>query len=563
MLALLCAITVGIVPPEQAFTGFSDDIVIIVATALLVSAAVARSGITERLMAPLAPHLGTVGRQVVVLVAVVTVLSAFMKNVGALAILMPIVFQQARRAGTPASPVLMPLSFGSLLGGLLTLIGTSPNVIVSRMREELLGQPFTMFDFMPVGAGIALAGVTFLAFGYRLLPGGRKGGSAAEAAFRIENYTTEAALAEASPMVGKTVGDLEELGDGEVTVTAIIRENFRRYAPSSHWILYPDDVLILQGEQAALERVVARAKLQLATKDVRAEATGGAEIGAVEAVIGAESPLVGRTAAQLGLRAQYQVNMVAVSRSGARLRQRLRATRFRAGDVIVLQGDLEALPDTLAQLGCLPLASRGVSLGTGRNVWLPAVVLVGAMLLVSLQFVPVSVGFFGAAVLLLVSRVLTLREAYAVIEWPILILLGALIPVSEALHATGATDLIAGWLAAAAGLVPPVGALALILLVAMAVTPFLNNAATVLMMAPIAAGLATNLGLIPDPFLMAVAVGAACDFLTPIGHQCNTLVMGPGGYRFGDYWRQGLPLSAIVLLVGVPLIALVWPMAAP
>jgi di/tricarboxylate transporter len=431
------------------------------------------------------------------------------------------------------------------------------------MREELLGQPFTMFDFMPVGAGIALAGVTFLAFGYRLLPGGRKGGSAAEAAFRIENYTTEAALAEASPMVGKTVGDLEELRDGEVTVTAIIRENFRRYAPSSHWILYPDDVLILQGEQAALERVVARAKLQLATKDDRAEATGGAEIGAVEAVIGAESPLVGRTAAQLGLRAQYQVNVVAVSRSGARLRQRLRATRFRAGDVIVLQGDLEALPDTLAQLGCLPLASRGVSLGTGRNVWLPAVVLVGAMLLVSLQFVPVSVGFFGAAVLLLVSRVLTLREAYAVIEWPILILLGALIPVSEALHATGATDLIAGWLAAAAGLVPPVGALALILLVAMAVTPFLNNAATVLMMAPIAAGLATNLGLNPDPFLMAVAVGAACDFLTPIGHQCNMLVMGPGGYRFGDYWRLGLPLSASVLLVGVPLIALVWPMAAP
>ena len=372
MLALLCAVAVGIVPADQAFTGFGDDIVIIVATALLVSAAVARSGITERLMAPVAPHLSTVGRQVVVLVGVVTILSAFVKNVGALAILMPIVFQQARRAGTPASAVLMPLAFGSLLGGLMTLIGTSPNVIVSRMREELLGEPFTMFDFLPVGAGIALAGVTFLAFGYRLLPGGRKGSGPAEAAFRIEDYTTEAALPAGSPMAGKTVADLEAMGDGEVTVTAIIREHFRRYAPSAHWMLYPDDVLILQGEQAALERVIARAKLKLATKEVAAAPVAGSEIGAVEAVIGAESPLVGRTAAQLALRARYQVNVVAVSRSGARLTQRLRAMRFRAGDVIVLQGDLDALPDTLAELGCLPLASRGVSLGTGRNVWLPA-----------------------------------------------------------------------------------------------------------------------------------------------------------------------------------------------
>jgi di/tricarboxylate transporter len=561
MLALLSAVATGIVPPDRAFRGFGDDIVIIVATALLVSAAVARSGITERLMAPLAPHLTTVRRQVVVLVGAVIVLSAFVKNVGALAILMPIVFQQARRAGTPASAVLMPLAFGSLLGGLMTLIGTSPNVIVSRMRAELLGEPFRMFDFMPVGAGIALAGITFLAFGYRLLPGGRKGSSTAEASFRIEDYSTEATLPATSPLAGKTVAELEALAEGEVTVTTIIREQFRRYAPASHWVLYPEDVLILQGEQAALERVVARAKLQLATKEVAAT-DFGAEVGAVEAVIGAESPLVGRTAAQLSLRARYQVNVVAVRRSGARMTQRLRATRFQAGDVIVLQGDLEALPDTLAQLGCLPLASRNVSLGTGRNLWLPAAVLAIAMLMVSLQLVPVSVGFFGAAVILLLSRVLSLREAYTVVEWPLLILLGALIPISEALHTTGGTDLIAGWLAVAAGLVPPIGSLALIMVVAMGVTPFLNNAATVLMMAPIAAGLAANLKLNPDPFLMAVAVGAACDFLTPIGHQCNTLVMGPGGYRFGDYWRLGLPLSLIVVAVGVPLIAIVWPLRA-
>ena len=561
MLVLLTAVTVGIVPPDRAFSGFSNDIVVIVASALLVSAAVARSGITERLMAPVAPHLTTVGRQVVVLVGAVTLLSAFVKNVGALAILMPIAFQVARRAGTQPSALLMPLAFGSLLGGLMTLIGTSPNVIVSRMRAELLGQPFHMFDFMPVGVGIALAGVAFLAFGHRLLPGGRKGSASAEAAFSIEGYTTEATLPEDSPLAGKTVAELEAMADGEVTLTTIIRETFRRYVPASHWILYPDDVLILQGDSEALERLVARAKLRLAAHRAEPAVGADAEVGVIEAVVTADSPLVDRTAAQLSLRGRYQVNVVAVSRSGERITQRLRAVRFRAGDVVVLQGDLNVLADTLAELRCLPLASRRMSLGHGRNLWLPAAVLVAAMLLVALQLVPVAVAFFGAAVLLLLLRVLTLREAYEVVEWPILILLGSLIPVSEALHTTGGTELIAGWLGVAAGALPPIGSLALILVVAMAVTPFLNNAATVLMMAPIAASLAANLELSPDPFLMAVAVGAGCDFLTPIGHQCNTLVMGPGGYRFGDYWRLGLPLSPIVVAVGAPLIALVWPLS--
>jgi di/tricarboxylate transporter len=560
MLALLASVAAGIVPPKQAFSGFSDDIVVIVATALLVSAAVARSGIAERLIAPLAPHLTTVGRQVLVLVGMVALLSAFVKNVGALAILMPIAFQLAKRAGTSPSALLMPMAFGSLLGGLMTLIGTSPNVIVSRMRGELLGEPFRMFDFLPVGAGLALAGVAFLAVGYRLLPAGRKGSASIEAAFNIEAYTTEANLPEGSPVAGKTVAQLEDLGEGDVSVTTVIRERFRRYAPASHWTLHPGDVLILQGEPAALERLVARAKLDLATEDVAPEATATDDVGVMEAVVTGDSPLIGRSAAKLGLRGRYQVNVVAVSRSGEQLTQRLRSVKFRAGDVIAFQGDLNTLPDMLGELRCLPLAARGMSLGRGRNAYLPVAVLAAAMASVALQLVPVAIAFFGASVVLLLLRVLSLREAYEVVEWPILILLGALIPVSEAVRTTGGTELIAGWLSVAADLLPPLGALALIVVAAMAVTPFLNNAATVLMMAPIAASLASKLQLNPDPFLMAVAVGAACDFLTPIGHQCNTLVMGPGGYRFGDYWRLGLPLSLIVVLLGVPLIALVWPL---
>jgi di/tricarboxylate transporter len=364
-------------------------------------------------------------------------------------------------------------------------------------------------------------------------------------------------------MVGKTVAALEEAAEGEVAVTAIIREKFRRYTPASHWTLHQDDVLLLQGESSALERTVAQAKLVLpgagADKGSKREPVATDNIGVIEAVVTADSAMVDRTAAQLRMRERYGLNLLAVSRSGERISHRLRSVRFRSGDVVVLQGDVNRLNESLGELHCLPLAEREIGLGRRRTL-LPIAILLVTVGLVAFDLVPVAIAFFGAAVLLLAFRVLTLREAYDIVEWPILILLGALIPVSDAIRTTGGTDLIAGWLSVAAEALPPLGALALILIAAMAVTPFLNNAATVLVMAPIAASLAKKLGHAPDPFLMAVAIGAACDFLTPIGHQCNTLVMGPGGYRFGDYWRLGLPLSIIVVVVGVPLIALFWPL---
>jgi di/tricarboxylate transporter len=272
----------------------------------------------------------------------------------------------------------------------------------------------------------------------------------------------------------------------------------------------------------------------------------------------ADSTLIGVTPAQINLRDRFQVYLLAISRSGERITQRLRSVRFQAGDVVVLQGRFEVLPDSLKDLGILPLAERELSLGRGRKRWIPVLILAAAMIAVAFKLLPIAIAFFGASLALLLTRSLSLREAYEAIEWPILILLGALIPVSEAVRTTGATDLIAGWLSVGAGALPAAGALTLIMVAAMAVTPFLNNAATVLMMAPIAASLANNLGLNPDPFLMAVAVGAACDFLTPFGHQCNTLVMGPGGYRFSDYWKLGLPLSILVVIVGIPAIAMVW-----
>jgi di/tricarboxylate transporter len=563
LLALLASVACGIVPATEAFRGFSNDIVIIVGSALVVSAAIGRSGLVETLMKPFVPRMMTSAMQVAVLASAVTALSAFMKNIGALAIFIPIALQVARRTKKPPSRVLMPLAFGSLLGGLITLIGTSPNIIVSRMRETITGEPFRMFDFAPVGICLAVAGVAFLTVGWRLLPRIKKGaGATPETRFSIEYYITEVRVPADSPCVGKSVRELEALGDGGVTVAAIIREGYRRYIPAGYWPLFEGDILVLEADTHALSRLVDDAQLELFHgKRLEADDVPQEDLAVIEAVVTANSIMIGNTVEQLALRERYGLNLLAISRSGSRIAQRLRRVRFHEGDLLVMQGRAERINDKLAALGCLPLAERNVPLGRPRNLYLPAAILGAAMVLVTTGMVSVPIGFFGAAVAVLALQLLTLKEAYEAIEWPVLILLGALIPVSEALQATGATGLVAGWLSAAAQPLPPLGALGLMLVAAMALTPFLNNAATVLVMAPIAAGMAGELALSPDPFLMAVAIGAGCDFLTPIGHQCNTLVMGPGGYRFGDYWRLGLPLSVMVALLGALLISIFWPLA--
>jgi di/tricarboxylate transporter len=466
----------------------------------------------------------------------------------------------ARNSGTAPSKFLMPLSFGSLLGGLMTQIGTSPNIIVSRLRHDMTGHAFTMFDFTPVGAILSVVGLIFLVFGYRLLPARRRETGGMDAALDIKNYTTEAEVTTNSVVCGKTVAELQRFADGAAMVTAILRDSSKRSKPLPDALLQANDILLLEGEPQALDNMVTRGKLKLTSEHRQPVATEPhAEVEAIEAVIGENSPLIGLSAQRMALFERFGVNLLAVSRTGQRFNDRLGNITLQLGDVVVLQGNLNNLPDRLQELRCLPLAARTIRLGKIRRAVLPLLILVTAMLLTAFSIVPVAVAFFGAAVLMVLTRALPLREAYHNIEWPILIMLGALIPVSDALRATGTTDLIATWLSHLAAQLPSYGALGLILIVAMAVTPFLNNAATVLVMAPIAASFATALHYKPDAFLMAVAIGAGCDFLTPIGHQCNTLVMGPGGYRFGDYWRLGLPLSLLVVLIGVPALLLIWP----
>jgi di/tricarboxylate transporter len=564
MVALLSAVLIGIVPADKAFSGFSDDIIAIIASALVVSAAVARSGIVERALKPIAPYLTTKSIQVVVLAGAVAALSGFVKNIGALAMLMPVAFALARKNETSPSVYLMPMAFGSLLGGIVTLVGTSPNILVSRVRQEITGEPFSMFDFTPVGLVLALAGIAFLAVGWRLLPSNRKGAASIEAAFNLEGYTTEAVVQPKTDTVGMTVGQFEKLSGQDVEVLMLVRKGGRRYAPTEKTELRAGDVLLLEGEPEALERIVADAKLKLATASSRKSKkevdTPADDLGVMEAVVTQDSVLAGSNAQQSKLYHKHHVTLLAVSRAGARIRTQLRSVRLRPGDVVVLRGNLTEMPEALGELGLLPLAERTVSLGSTRRSIMPILVLAVAMLLVALGYLPIAIAFFGTAVVLLLIRSITLKEAYGAVEWPILILIGALIPVSDALRSTGGTELIAALLSQAGDYLNGYTALLLIMAAAMAVTPFLNNAATVLVMGPIAAAFAAKLGYRIEPFLMAVAIGAACDFLTPIGHQCNTLVMGPGGYRFGDYWRLGAPLSLLVLIVGVPLIAFFWPL---
>ncbi|QQR40486.1 SLC13 family permease [Devosia rhizoryzae] len=556
--ALLIALLVGIVPPDAAFSGFSNDIVIIVGSALVVSAAVARSGIMEVAIRRFAPNLSGPRAQLILLVAIVTVLSAFVKNIGALAIMMPIAFQMARRSGVSPSMFLMPMAFGSLLGGLMTQIGTSPNIIVSSVREELTGTPFTMFDFTPVGAILAAIGIVFLALFYWLLPKREREDTGMERAIEIKNYTTEARVLEDSPAVGLTVHDLHVAADNSAMVTGIVGPNGNRRTPLPDATIKAGDILIVEGAPEALDKMVSQTGLSFSER--RGEAAKDvANTGVIEAIVGENSALIGATAQELTLFDTTGLNLLAVSRRGERFTSRLGEIRFRNGDVILLQGHLQRLPELLRQWDCLPLVERGLKLGSVRNGLVPLLILLAAMAATAFGIVPVAPAFFAAAALMVISGALPLRDVYNQIDAPILIMLACLIPVSESLQATGATDLIADWLTVTAQALPGWAALALIMVAAMAVTPFLNNAATVLVMAPIAAVFATGLGYSPEAFLMAVAIGAGCDFLTPIGHQCNTLVMVPGGYKFGDYWRLGLPLSILVVIVAVPALMIVWP----
>lgn len=564
LLALLVLAITGIVPASEAYRGFGHPAVVTVAAVLILSRALQNSGVVDVIAncyarVPSIPLL-----RVVSLSGISAFFSAFMNNVGAVSLLMPVAIRVANRSRQLPSRYLMPLAFASLLGGLTTLVGTPPNIIISNFRKEEAGEAFKMFDFAPVGIGVAAVGILFIALvGWRLIPS-RKAPLALGDTLHIEDYMTEVRVPEGSRFVGKLVRDLENLAEEDVAIIGMLRRGVVYSAPSSYEVIDADDVFIVEADPEDLRSFVDSSGCILeGPRDMREDfnrTLGSDEVTVVEAIVGPDSAASGWSARSLHLHATYGVNLLGVSRKGTRLARRLGRIAFRAGDVLLLQGKTELVQAALPRLGLLPLAERELRIGQRRQLFVPLAVFVGAVLLAAFDVLPVQLSFMSAVAVLLLTRFLSLQAAYQAIEWPVIILLGAMIPVGEALDTTGGAARIAMVIAELGNSLPAWGTLGIVLVTTMLLSAVINNAAAVILMAPIGIGVAATLGANSDPFLMAVAIGASSAFLTPIGHQSNTIVMGPAGYQFGDYLRLGLPLAVVIVAIAIPLITWAWPM---
>ncbi len=556
---LLVAFFLNLVPLEEAYLGFSHPAVITVAAVLVVSKGLMNAGVVDYIARRLLKVGDNIMLQMALLLIAVSLSSAFMNNIGALALMMPVAIKMARRNNKSPSIFLMPLAFGSLLGGMITLVGTPPNIIISTFRADYVGEAFGMFDFAPVGGAVALAGIIFiLLLGWRLLPE-RKGGKSSEDLFEINDYITELIIPEDSGHIGKTIRELENVIEGELKIVSLIRENKNYPAPSLRREIEANDKIIVEAAAEEIQEFLDITELKLSEVEKLSRediSTDNVEI--AEAVVMSNSFLIGRTAKSLRIRSRYGINLLGVAREGVRISRSPDSVKFIVGDILLLQGDANTLSDILSQWGCLPLAGRGLSLGKERRLLLGLSVFFVALIITALGIVPVQISFVAAAVLMVALNFISVKDVYNNIDWSIIILLGSIIPVSNALETTGSAQLIAEMVLRLGDKIPIWASILIVLVLSMTLSDIVNNAAAVLIMAPIAMQIAIGLGVSPDAFLMSVAVGASCSFLTPIGHQSNTLVMGPGGYKFGDYWRMGLPLELIVVAIAVPVIMLVW-----
>ena len=561
MIALLAVVLGGVVPVANAFSGFAHPAVITVAAVLVISRALQNGGVIDVIIRLLSPLHGRPGPQIAAQTTLTAALSGVMNNVGALAMLIPVATRNAWRDGYSPARSLMPLAFGSLLGGMVTLIGTPPNIIIATFREETVGERFGMFDFAPVGGAVAIAGLAFVVLvGWRLIPKERLETASGRKGFDIGTYLLEAVVPEKSDAVGRTIDELES-DNVDARILGIIRNEQKRLIPTAGERVQSGDTLILQGETEALEKIMHSSRLVLredhetSEKDIKSD-----DVDIIEVIVKPGSPVAGRSPKQLRLRTLYRVSLLGVARHGRRPDVRLRDVRFQPGDVLLLQGVRKHLDDACRELECVPLAERELGFARPRRLVISVLTFAASIAAIMTGLIPIHIAFVLAVVILVLLDTIRLDEVYASIDWPIIVLLGAMLPVGEALETTGGTTLVANGILSMSDGLSPAWVLALLLVATMMLSDVINNNVTVVLMAPIALTLAERLAVDPDAFLMAVAIGASCAFLTPIGHQSNALVLAPGGYRFGDYWRMGLPLEIIITLVAVPMLLHVWPL---
>lgn len=559
--ALMFVVFMGVIPQNEAFAGFGHPAVITIAAGLVVSHGLNNAGVGR----VLARTVGQVGKNPTALIATLTlttaICSAFMNNVAAVALILPVGVRLARKYELSPSIILMPLAFGSLLGGLTTLM-TPPNIIVATYRDTIGRGAFAMFDFTPVGIVVMLLGVAFIALiGWRLIPVRDEQGQHGDF-FQIADYVTEIRITPQSKLVDKSISEMTSIIDVQLLIITLVRGDQRIQNPDINERFQAGDRLIIQIEPDDLKELVDSMKVELEGTEHTQEALAGTgDISLIEAVVRPDSPIIGRTVQELNLRWRYRVNLIAVARQGERIRSgRLINIQFQAGDVLLLQGRSAALPHTLRRLGCLPLAERELFIDKPRRLAASLSLFGVAIALAALSIVEIQVAMICTVLGMILMHLISLKEVYEAIDWPIVILLGAMIPIGAALETTGGAQQIADIMLSLGGNLPPAVTLLVLMIISMILSDVVNNAATAVLMAPIAVNLANGFNVSPDPFLMGVAVSTACAFLTPIGHQANTLVMGPGGYRFGDYWRMGLPLMILVLLSSLVMILIVWPM---
>lgn len=559
--ALFTASLFGLVPQTELFSGFGNPATITVVLVLIVSYGLTKSGALEFITQIIEPVSSNPYLHMATLTFLAAFLSMFMNNVGALALLMPIAIQSTIKAGRSPATVLMPLSFGSILGGLVTLIGTPPNILIANYRQQVTGEAFTMFDFAPVGGGIAVCGILFmLLIGWKLVKVRKQ--SAGLELFNVEKYLFELKVTEETTLLGKTVGELKDLlNEQKMDLLSMVHKREKMPVIYRRHILSTNDLLMLQGSHEDIDKFATVYNFQLlSAENARNEILHSEDSQVIEIVITPNSPIVGRTPAQIRFNRKYGINLLAASRSGTSQHNRLRDFQFKIGDVLLLHGEEYELKEAIAKLDCYPLAPRDLDFGHSAKAMPALITFMLAILAAATGLISIQLALGMATVVMALTNIVPVREFYAGVDWPVVILLGAMIPLGSALETTGTTTLLVNGILAFGGDLPPVMLLGMLLIITMTVSDVLNNAATAILMAPIAYNIAVSLQLNPDTFLMAIAVGASCAFLTPIGHQNNALIMGPGGYKFGDYWRMGLPLEIVIVAVALPLLLLFWPL---
>lgn len=562
MIALMLATALGVVPFSQVYAGLGNPAVITVACVMIISNAISRTGLLDSFVQKISRITKNSQLHIAFLTIITGVLSAFMNNVGALALMMPIAIQTFLKNEESPSKILMPLAFASGLGGLTTIIGTPPNLLVSAYRQEYTGHPFAMFDFAYLGAPVALICLIFIIFiGWRLMPTDRKSSKRPEDLYQVHEYITEIKIPEKSPVVGNTVAQLESLTEGDFIIIGLIRNKKKKLILQRNQKLRAEDILIVEASTEDLQALVHAGKLQLVGDEkFSADILKSDDVSLIEAVVPQSSQLDGRSTLELRLRSRFHINLLAIARQDKPFKQRLNKARLKAGDVVLLQGATDLLRENAIQLGLMPLVERDIRVSRNPRTYLPLWIFFVAILIAAFQIVPIQIAFSGAVLFMILFKSIPARMIYNSIEWPIIILLAAMIPLGTALQTSGGTRLISHYFILLSAHASPMVILGSLLFVTMTLSDFMNNAATTVVMAPIAVSIAQALKLHIDPFLMAVAVGASCSFLTPVGHQNNTLVMGPGGYRFSDYIRLGLPIEILILVTTLPLITWAWPL---